>query len=273
MRRSKKYIQTSFYCMAIFVFFAMTGCFLYSGSEGHMRFDELKYPASMSAYLYGPNNELLAKDRELQVIGRFSYKMNFWGTFYSGVPLTGTKDVSKEVNNKIEASGGDGIINVKVTSKPGSLTLYHPLTALPFWPSYTEVLMEGEIVKYDPTMIRNAPHVAVPMIPGDVHILEKSDQAMTIRLSEQCRPIGKVETVTFRTETHLFRATSLKHLDLVEFGILNGIKLKAREKDANVVQVLFLNNSYRGKALTFTQEFSRDFDNVAVDVRYWSCPL
>ena len=246
-----------------------------------MRFDELKYPASMSAYLYGPNNELLAKDRELQVIEPFSYKTRFWGTFYSLVPLTGTKDVSKEVNKKIEASGGDGIINVKVTAKPGFLTQFHPLTLLPFWPSFTEVLMEGEIVKYDPIMIRNAPYVAVPVILGDVHILEASDQAMTIRLREQCRPIGKVETVIFKTGRKILRraqSNGLEHSDLVEFGILDGIKMKAGEQDANVAQVLYLNSfneSYdsRGKALTFTQKTSGDYDDVAVDVRYWSCPL
>jgi hypothetical protein len=247
-----------------------------------MRFDELKYPASMSAYLYGPNNELLAKDSELQEISHFSYKMRFWGTFYSLVPLTGAKDVGQEVNNKIEASGGDGIINVKVSVKPGFLTDVHPLTLLPFWPSFTEVLMEGEIVKYDRTIIRNAPHVAVSVIPGDVHILEASDQAVTIRLSEQCRPIGKVETVTFRTGrkilSRVFFANGLEHSDLVEFGILDGIKMKARKKDANVVQVLYLNSFSRSyysqdKTLTFTQTTSGDFDDVAVDVRYWSCPL
>jgi hypothetical protein len=236
----------------------------------------------MSAYLYGPNNEFLTKSRELQVISQFSYTMNFVGMLYSLVPLTGTKDVSQEINNKIEASAGDGIINVKITVKPGFLTFCHPLTLLPFWPSYTEVLMEGEIVKYNPTIIRNIAPIAVPVVPGEVLILEASDEAVTIRLSEQCRPIGKVETLTFRTGrkilSRLLFSTGLEHSDLVEFGILDGIKLKARAKDVNVVQVLFLNSSYnmdyssRDKSVTFRQLQSGDFDDVAVDVQYWSCP-
>ena len=262
MRSRGKYSQSSFYCITILIFFAMTGCFGAGGSKGRITFDELKYPASMSAYLYSPNNELLAKDRELRVIDRFSYKMNFWGTLYSFVQLTGAKDVGQEVNKIIEASGGDGIINVKVTAKPGFLTLSHPLTLLPFWPSNTEVFIEGEIVKYDPTMVRNAPHVTVPVMPGEVHILEALDQAVTIRLREQCRPIGKVETVTLKTRKVL--SISLEHQDLVEFGILDRIKIKARGKDANVVQMLFLEGIH-GSLFAI--------DTVAVGVQYWSCPL
>jgi hypothetical protein len=86
-----------------------------------MKFDELRYPASMSSYLYGPNNELLAKDRELRVINRFSGEYDYWGTFYSLMPLTGTKDIGEEINKAIEEAGGEGIVNVKVMSETNSL--------------------------------------------------------------------------------------------------------------------------------------------------------
>jgi len=282
MRRSNKYSQTFFYCITILLAFSMTGCFV-AGSRGNVRFNELKYPASMSAYLYGPNNELLAKDRELQVVEQFSYKVNFWGTLYSLVSLTGVKDVSKEINNKIEYSGADGIINMKVISKPGILTHFHPLTLIPFWPSYTEVLIEGEIVKYNPTMIKNASFFATPAIPGNVHILEVLDQADTIRLGERCRPIGKVETMTFRTGKkivgRLNSLTGLQRSDLVELGILDGIKMRARKEDANVVQVLFLDSFYnlyymdRDKPVTKPLIIMGDFNDLVVDVRSWSCPF
>ncbi len=117
-------------------------------SGGSIRFDDLKYPASMSGSLYGPNGEVTNTENGLKEIDGFYYSREYWSMFYSLVPLSGTNDIVEQMNMKIEKAGGDGMINVKVISDYSKLTSIWPLNLLPIWPGCSEVQVRGTIVKY-----------------------------------------------------------------------------------------------------------------------------
>jgi hypothetical protein len=117
-------------------------------SGGRINFDDLKYPASMSGSLYGPDGEVVDKGGRLEEIDEFYYTKNYWSTFYSIIPLSRTSDIVEQMNKKIEKAGGDGITNVKVTSDYSKLTSLFPLNLLPIWPGCSEVEVTGTIVKF-----------------------------------------------------------------------------------------------------------------------------
>jgi hypothetical protein len=129
------------------VSFIITGCFA-AGSRGKITFDDLKYPASMSAHLYGPDNEILTKDKELQVIKRYYYKKNSWNIFYTLISFSNNSDVTKDINRAIHESGGDGIVNVEVSAKDGITNTIILFNLLPFWPTYSTITLEGDIIKF-----------------------------------------------------------------------------------------------------------------------------
>jgi hypothetical protein len=119
------------------------GC---AGSRGDVRFDSLEYPASMSGYLHGANGRSVSP-KSLQVVGEFKENARLYGVGFSWVPITKTVDVSTAMNREIAAAGGEGVINLKVSSD-GCMMNYMPvLSLLPFWPGCADVTIEGQIVK------------------------------------------------------------------------------------------------------------------------------
>jgi len=126
--------------------FVMTSCI--AGSRGHIGLDDLKYPASMSAYLYGPDREILTKDKVQKVIKKFYYEKNSWNILYTIISLSNNSDVVKEINREIMESGGDGIVSVEVSSQDGITNSIPLLNLLPIWPTYSKITVEGDIVKF-----------------------------------------------------------------------------------------------------------------------------
>lgn len=120
------------------------GC---AGAKGNMTFDDLKYPASMSAFIYGNNNETLVKGDNLDVVGDFKYEKKFWGILYSMVPLSSDKDIVEAINRKIDEAGGEGLINLSVTAENCAFNSFPLLSLLPIMPGCLNVTIEGEIVK------------------------------------------------------------------------------------------------------------------------------
>jgi hypothetical protein len=127
---------------------AMSGCLGFAGSRGQINFDNLKYPASMSAYLYGPDNGILTKDKELKVTKKLHLRKNSWNIFYTIIEISNNGDVVEEMNKEIAGSGGDGIVNVAVSSQDGITNSIPLLNLLPFWPTYSRITIKGDIVKY-----------------------------------------------------------------------------------------------------------------------------
>lgn len=121
----------------------LLGC---AGGRGDVRFDSLEYPTSMSGYVYGPDGRALSP-KSLDVVAEFEHQVRFWGMLFSWVPLNGNVDLSEEINRDVEQAGGEGVINLSVTSE-GCPTNYVPaLSLIPMWPGCADVTVACQIVK------------------------------------------------------------------------------------------------------------------------------
>jgi hypothetical protein len=117
-------------------------------SGGRLNYDDLKYPASMSSSLYGPNGEVVQQGGRLKAVKAFEYTKYYWSTLYSIIPLSGSSDIVEQMDKEIEEAGGDGIINVSVSSDYSKLTSVFPLNILPIWPGCSEIRVRGTIVRF-----------------------------------------------------------------------------------------------------------------------------
>ncbi len=268
-------------CGVIILNLFMAGCI--GGSRGYVRFDELKYPASMSSFLYGPNDEILTKDRDLIVVKRFRFEVYYTAIFYSLLPPSHTHDVGDQINTEIVNGGGDGVVNVKISSNPGITAYLHPLTLVPFWPSYTTVVVEGDIVKFEPTASQVALKTSAFDITDDILIIETTDESATLRLNEQCHVISTIDTLfaedaVFRWKPNAQSWKTMRPADRDgwdrEETMQDHVKMAARTRGANVAQILYVtldHNEVRARTKQAVAESSYS-GNVALDIRYWSCP-
>ncbi|HPI15569.1 MAG TPA: hypothetical protein PK875_01430 [Spirochaetota bacterium] len=118
-----------------------------AGGRKTLRFDALTYPCSLSPFLYDVDGSVLAKGKDLKVVGEFKMVKDFWGIGYSVIPVSSDADVAIAMNKRIKELNGDGIINLKVTSSETNANLAVFFTFLPIWPGCTTVTINGEVVK------------------------------------------------------------------------------------------------------------------------------
>lgn len=273
----------------------LDGCI--SSSKGRLTFNELAYPGSMSPYLYGPNSELVAKDRGLKVIKAFSSGKECWNEFYSLITLGScktTESIALEINEAIRSAGGDGMVNITVAAWPHAISYWHPLTLLPFWPSCTHVLVTGDIVKFDPTVEHGLPVSVQVRNIEEVLIREpENDETKGLQLHEQCRILGNMETLfvgyighswvgsKFRFFSPFFNWYDMVPAEYTEepsdFDTKQFIRRKALEKGANVVQVVYW--TARESEAIKIHEAVRTAPSIshlqtvaALDILYWNCP-
>ena len=92
----------------------------------------------MSAYLYGPQDEVLAMGKGLTMVKKFSFEKTYW-SIVGPIPLSNTNDITENINKEIEKSFGDGMVNVKiyVNTRAGMLLVV-----------YRKIKVEGDIVKF-----------------------------------------------------------------------------------------------------------------------------
>ena len=135
----------------LLLFFAMMTLTVSScGISGcRINFDDLKYPASMSGYLYGPTGESIGHGTGLTPIQDFEHTANLCSIFYVFVPLTRSSEIIEQMNKKIESAGGDGMTDVSVSSDYSNLTSVLFLNLLPFWPGCSKVTVKGTIVRLE----------------------------------------------------------------------------------------------------------------------------
>lgn len=137
-------IYMSFIIGTLLIF--LSGCTV--GARGHLKFSDAKYPISLSPALYDQNDNVLVKDKQLKVVGKFKYEKRFWGLTYSWIRLSGSKDVDEAINDAIEKKQGVGLINLAVTTD-GCLSnslMTFPISILPIIPGCTDTIIEGDIV-------------------------------------------------------------------------------------------------------------------------------
>ena len=135
------------YLFMIIAVICLCQTFSCAGARRNIKFDELKYPASTSPCLYGANNEVLTKDRELEVVGSFLYEKSLCNIFYSLIPVSGGVDAAENMNSEIEKRKADGMVNVTIEVKDGYLNDIPAMAIIPFWPGFANVTIKGQIVR------------------------------------------------------------------------------------------------------------------------------
>jgi len=129
------------------------GC---SSTRASLKFESLKYPASMSAFLYDQNDQVAMKGEQLISLFSFKLKKTFWAIGYGLIPLSSEGAISDSLNSLVEKHKGDGIINLSVTIDQGvvnklySVFLFIP-SLIPVFPSSANITITGDIVKLLPS--------------------------------------------------------------------------------------------------------------------------
>lgn len=131
---------TSISCVALAL---VGGC---AGGRSNLRFDDTRYPVSLSPTVLGSDGVvLLPAGRE--VVGKLEIETKVYGLLWAAVPLTPNKDLSTQVNEQIEQAGGQAVVNLRVTSRQCGLNSAWVLSTVPLWPGCSKVFVQGDIIR------------------------------------------------------------------------------------------------------------------------------
>lgn len=115
------------------------------GSRSYVSVEHARYPVSMSSAVRGPGGELLGPD---QLVSKGSIDLHYltcrmlW-TIVPLKPITGTRDISDEINAAVAARGGEAVINLSVTS---GATVWNVFTLVGVLPDCSKVAIHGDVV-------------------------------------------------------------------------------------------------------------------------------
>lgn len=118
------------------------------GSRQDIRFAAAQVPLSLSSQLLDGQGRQLGNE-DLEVVGRLGASSRGWSLLWSLLPIKGV-DFSAEVNAQVAAAGGEGVVNLVLTSQDGctrSLNQVPFAALLPFFPGCTDVTISGDIVR------------------------------------------------------------------------------------------------------------------------------
>lgn len=124
----------------------LAGC---AGARASVVAPSVRYPVSLSQGMRGPDGHLLSAD-EMKSVGHFHDERTAWGLVYSLVPLTPHLDESDALNRQIAAAKGDAVIGLTTKSKTCALDWFFGFNFLPIWPGCARIVLDGEIVRYQP---------------------------------------------------------------------------------------------------------------------------
>jgi len=131
--------------MAICGVLLLAGCI---GSRQDVRFSAVRVPMSLSGQLLDDKGAPVSGDN-LEVVGRLGASRRGWSIFWSLLPLRRV-DFSREINAQVAAAGGEGVVNLQITSGDGctrSINQVPFAVLLPIFPGCTDVTISGEIVR------------------------------------------------------------------------------------------------------------------------------
>ena len=148
-------------CAVLAGVFAVLGC---AGVNTEIRAPRAKYPVSFSPAVPESGGRVLLAGRDLKKVGELSESYWRWSIAYDSI--RGDVDLSEDVNQAVQAHGGEAIVNLSVTSTECFLDWFVILNWLPFWPTCAIVSVEGEVVRrraprrISKTADENATHAA-----------------------------------------------------------------------------------------------------------------
>ncbi len=112
--------------------------------------DHLLGPVSLSSSVPGPRGEVLRRDRDLEVVGRFTREKTFraiaWGLL---LPWRGW-DVTDELNEEIRKYNGEAVVDLFVATESmsgGEVMLAALACFVPVIPTSITIRMSGTVVR------------------------------------------------------------------------------------------------------------------------------
>ena len=126
----------------VFIFFI--NC---ASAKSDLKFSTVKYPVSLSPYLYGPNWEKLQAGKQLTSVSKFFYKQSYYSILYGWLPLSSEKKFNEYINQKIKEKNAKGMVNLSISSQMCGINNIIILNILPVWPGCTIMTAQGEIVQ------------------------------------------------------------------------------------------------------------------------------
>lgn len=118
------------------------GC---AGGQVFVSAPDARYPVSMSrSYVEADGDVVVPRPEEL--VEHFEISWRNWTLFWTLLPLSGDeRDLSRELDAKVEEASGVAIVNLKVTAKEDPL--WFLLSLVPIYPSSVGVVVRGDVVR------------------------------------------------------------------------------------------------------------------------------
>lgn len=141
---------------------SLVGC---AGARTTIIAQDARFPVSLSEGMRAPDGHVL-EPGEMEVVGQFESKRTIWGMLYSIIPLTPTTDVSKEVDQQVEAAGGQAIVRLKTEAQHCAFNHFIVFSFIPIWPGCSNIVVSGDIIRYRPSAPPVQTPAAVPPPPA-----------------------------------------------------------------------------------------------------------
>jgi hypothetical protein len=116
-----------------------------AGTQTDITADRARYPISLSSVLVDEDGSPVYLGHELEEVGALRDESTKVGFFYGATGLD--HDLSDAVNQQVEKAGGEGVVNLAVTSEQCALNYMFPLTIIPFWPGCLNNTITGTVVR------------------------------------------------------------------------------------------------------------------------------
>jgi hypothetical protein len=119
------------------------GC---AGSRSSIVATDASYPVSMSPVVYGPDGQLLNRDR-LEEVGSFTYEYSSVHALFTLLPLSRTRhDLSGRIDEQVAKAGGEAVVNLTVVANSNGWNGISAIFA-GILPAYSKVRVSGTIVR------------------------------------------------------------------------------------------------------------------------------
>jgi len=106
----------------------------------------------------------------MDTVGQLKIETTVWGIFYSLIPLSGSVDVSSEINRQIDEAGGDAVAMLTVVADQCGVNWAWFFTFIPLWPGCTNVTISGVIVKQK--RVSKGQGISRSTVVGKAHVVE-----------------------------------------------------------------------------------------------------
>ena len=118
-----------------------------AGSKAKFRFNNVKYPLSMSSALYNQRGKVVSVGNGLKKVGNFEFKKRYWTIFWTLIPLSSTSWIDAKINQIVAKKRGTGVANLRLETTGCKYNGLFLVGGLPFIPGCIHTTVRGDIVR------------------------------------------------------------------------------------------------------------------------------